>query len=113
MARRPIARETIAEQIELTRTRLAQWIISYPTCDYQNPPHLFGPGYDHPSQPPSGLAPPNLLHKLLTWGNRGGFSAEAMGSGLLWRGKPVPKPKPDSGYRPFNLGERPLDWVLF
>ncbi len=23
------------------------------------------------------------------------------------------KPKPDSGYRPFNLGERPLDWTLF
>jgi predicted phage terminase large subunit-like protein len=23
------------------------------------------------------------------------------------------KPKPDSGYRPFNLGERPLDWMLF
>jgi predicted phage terminase large subunit-like protein len=23
------------------------------------------------------------------------------------------KPKPDSGYRPFSLGERPLDWMLF
>jgi predicted phage terminase large subunit-like protein len=23
------------------------------------------------------------------------------------------KPKPDSGYRPFDLGERPLDWMLF
>jgi hypothetical protein len=23
------------------------------------------------------------------------------------------KPKPDSGYRPFSLGERPLDWLVF
>ena len=23
------------------------------------------------------------------------------------------KPKPDSGYRPFSLAERPLDWMVF
>ena len=23
------------------------------------------------------------------------------------------KPKPDSGYRPLSMGERPLDWMMF
>ena len=23
------------------------------------------------------------------------------------------KPKPDSGYRPVSLGQRPLDWIVF
>jgi predicted phage terminase large subunit-like protein len=29
------------------------------------------------------------------------------------RPKVPEKPKPDSGYRPLSLGERPLDWILF
>jgi hypothetical protein len=27
--------------------------------------------------------------------------------------KEPPKPKPDTGYRPIGLDERPLDWLVF